>query len=171
MTQKGVYPPLEPRADAVIEDLRLGVHLVPRHAEDLGEEHLEQAVPPHDPQRVSRPVLGQPDPVTAKAANQIIRLQPLQHRRDSRSRHPQLAGHRRGRDSSAAVSRREDRLWVALNDLGVPDSAAPKTARTITVSRRHTRILARSNDPCIEPLRHEAERAVSRHWAVAAIGS
>ena len=47
MAQGGVDPLFQPLAHGVLEQLGLGVHLVPRHVQHAHQEGLEQAMAPH----------------------------------------------------------------------------------------------------------------------------
>jgi hypothetical protein len=48
VAQRRVDALLEPVGQRVLQQFRLGVHLVPRHVEHPGEERLQQPVPAHD---------------------------------------------------------------------------------------------------------------------------
>jgi len=108
MTKKSVDSLLEPRTDDMLEDLGLSVHFVPRHAQNLDEKELEQAMPPHDPKCVPLPMLGESDLTILRALDQLMRFQPLEHRGDCRCRHPKVTGEAGRRDVVASSSQSED---------------------------------------------------------------
>ena len=51
VAERGVDALLEPVGQGVFQQFRLGVHLVPRHAERAGEESLQQPVATHHAER------------------------------------------------------------------------------------------------------------------------
>ena len=114
VAERGVDALLEPLGQHVLQQLGLGVHLVPRHAEHLVEERLQQPVAPHDAQRGPLARLGEPQLATARAVDELALLQPLDHGRHRGRRDAQLGREQPGGDRLTAVGDVVDRLEVVL---------------------------------------------------------
>jgi hypothetical protein len=83
----------------VLQPLRLLVHVVPRDAEDVGQEALHQAVAAHQRGRVLAPVVGEVDGLVRVTRDVPVALEPpdhLVHRRGGQMHRPGEvgAGHR-----------------------------------------------------------------------------
>ena len=110
------------RSDSdVLQQLGLGVHLVPRHVEYPGEERLQQSVPPHDAQRRALARAGEPQLPGARPVDELALLQALDHGRHGGRRDPQLGREQPGGDRLPAVGDVVDRLEVVLTRAGQAD--------------------------------------------------
>ena len=114
VAERGVDALLEPLGQHVLQQLGLGVHLVPRHAEHLVEERLQQPVAPHDAQRGLLARLGEPQLATARAVDELALLEALDHGGDRGRRDAQLGREQPGGDRLTAVGDVVDRLEVVL---------------------------------------------------------
>jgi len=114
----------QPVAHGVLEDLRLGMHLVPRHVERLGEECLQEAVAADHRPGVVRPMRGQRRSVVLPPHDQAVRLKPLEHRRDRRRGDLQHGCERGGRRRLGPAGHLEDRFQGILDRLGLGEPAA-----------------------------------------------
>ncbi len=77
MTQHGVDPLLQPVAQDVLQQLGLGVDLVPRHVQHPHEERLQQPVPADDPDRNPLALRSEPQPGTLGPFQQVLALETL----------------------------------------------------------------------------------------------
>ena len=99
----------------VLEHLGLLVDTVPRHAERLGQEELEQPVVADHLQRQPRAGLRQPDAAIALVRDQAELGELAHHRARGRGRDLQALGERADADVALAVLERVDRLRVVLD--------------------------------------------------------
>ena len=102
----------------VLQQLGFGVHLVPRHAEHLVEERLQQPVAPHDAQRGQLARLGEPQLAPARAVDELAVLESLDHGGDRGRRDAQLGRQKPGGDRLTPVGDVVDRLEVVLARAG-----------------------------------------------------
>ena len=117
---------LEARRHRVLEVLGLLVHLVPRHADDVGQEALDHPVAADDALGVGAAGLGEADRAVGVAADVAVALEPADHLRDGRRRELHRAGEVGGGHRQAGLEQPEQRLEVLL--LGVGGlSACPVT--------------------------------------------
>ena len=77
---------LELLGQRVLEELRLGVHLVEREPEPIDEVALEQAVVPQDLERAAPSLVGERDAAVREPLDQAELVEPLRHRRRRRAR-------------------------------------------------------------------------------------
>jgi hypothetical protein len=93
---------LHPRGDRVLDAVRLGVDLVPGHAELLHEEALDQTVPAQDRVRQPPALRGEHDRAALLAHQVALAGEALQHLRRRRQRDLERAG-QDGRSDPVAV--------------------------------------------------------------------
>jgi len=79
-------PLFDPLGDCMLENAGLGVHLVPRHAEHVGQEPLSQAVAPHDADGDFESLSRQLDISTDFVLDVAVVDELLEHARDRRRR-------------------------------------------------------------------------------------
>ena len=107
---------LEALGDVVLEAFGLGVHLVPRHAEVLDQEQLQQPVVAQHLERGSRAARRQHDAVVRLVLDQAQRVELLDHARHGRGRDVQPVGERlRGHGAAGGRADLLDRLQVVLH--------------------------------------------------------
>jgi hypothetical protein len=70
---------LEARRHRVLQPLGLLVHVVPRDADDVGQEALDQAVAAGDLLRLATPLLREGDRAVAGARDVAVALEPAEH--------------------------------------------------------------------------------------------
>ena len=119
--ERGVDALLEPLGEHVLQQLGFGVHLVPRHAEHLVEERLQQPVAAHDAQRGLLARRGEPQLAPARAVDELALLQPLDHGGDRGRRDAQLGRQQPGGHRLTPVGDVVDRLEVVLARAGKAD--------------------------------------------------
>src|SRR5438270_13298 len=148
----------EVRRHRVLEPLGLLVHLVPRHAEDVREETLDQAMAAHDLRRVRRAGCRERDRALAVARDVPVVLEAHDHlvhrrRRELHRARDVRAGHRQAR-----LLKPVEALQVLLLSY-----RRPRAAHSVIVE--HVR---RADPPCIRPGPcHRASGAASRHGGCA----
>ena len=106
---------LELLRQRVLEDLRLGVHLVPRHPEVLDEEQLEQPVVADHLERDMAAAFGETDAAVALVLDETEGRELTEHPRDRAGADVEQRREivRRGR--AVALLERVDRLRVVLD--------------------------------------------------------
>ena len=146
---------LEARRHRVLHPLGLLVHVVPRHADDVGQEALDQAVAARDLLGVAATVVGERDHVVLAARDVAVSLEAADHlvhgrRRELHRAREVGAGHRQARlvepeehlqvlllgDRGVLVRHAADRsrfpLAATIADRGAPAlSSAPSAARAL----------------------------------------
>jgi len=108
--QHGVDPLLQPVVQDVLQQLSLGVDLVPRHVQHPHEERLQQPVPADDPDRDPLALRGKPQPGTLGPFQQVLALETLRHRGRRGRRHAQLMSEHSGGDRFTRGSQTVDRF-------------------------------------------------------------
>ncbi len=107
---------LELLGDDVLEHLGLGVDAIPRHAQRLGEEQLEQPVVADHLERDLAAVVGETHAAIGQVLDQPELAEALEHRRDRTGREAEPLGERVRRDGLVAARFEcEDRLAVVLD--------------------------------------------------------
>ena len=76
----------------MFEAARLLVHLVPRHAQHVVQEHFGQAVAPEDADRDREPILGQRGVAACRVGEVAVRSQFLEHAGDRSGRDAEIGG-------------------------------------------------------------------------------
>jgi hypothetical protein len=79
VTDSGHHALLERRRHRVLEPLGLLVHVVPRDAEDVGQEALDQPVPAHDRGGVVAAAVGEEEGLVGLAGDVAVALQAADH--------------------------------------------------------------------------------------------
>ncbi len=110
----GAHALLELRRHRVLEPLRLLVHVVPRNAQHVGQEALDQAVPADDPLRVPESLLREADRLVGSARDVAVPLEPPDHLVHRRGGELHRAGDVRARHREPGLLEPEDDLEVLL---------------------------------------------------------
>ena len=118
MAELGRDQLLELLGKHVLEHLRLGVDLVPAHAQALDEEELEQAVVPDHLERDEPPAVGQAHAAIRLVLDQAEPGELAEHPRDRGGSDVEPRGERVRRGRLAAALEHVDRLDVVLDCRG-----------------------------------------------------
>ncbi len=110
----GEHALLEHGRHGVLEALGLLVDLVPGHAEDVGEEALDQAVPAHDPLGVLGAAGGERDRAVGAARDVAVELEAADHLVDGGRRELHGAGDVGAGHGQAGLLQPEEDLQVLL---------------------------------------------------------
>ena len=98
----------------MLEPLGLLVHVVPRDADDVGQEPLDQPVAADDRLRLLEPVVGEPQRLVLRARDVAVLLEAADHLVHGRRREPHRAGDVRARDRQLRLHQPVDDLEVLL---------------------------------------------------------
>jgi hypothetical protein len=111
------------------------VHAVPGHAEDLGQEQLDQPVVTDHLERELLALRRQADALVRSVLDQAVVGHPLQHRRGRGRGDAQALGHRAGTDGPLLAGLElVDRLGVVLGPLRI----AALAVGVVGLRRAHT---------------------------------
>ena len=108
---------LDAAGDRVLEAAGLGVDLVPRHAEHLGEKALGQAMAPQDAHGDRQPVAREFRFASRPMFDEPVPRELLQHPRHRGRRDPECRRQRRGRYPRAFSFEAVDRLEILFRRL------------------------------------------------------